>query len=117
VTLNRAKTAPESHRQVIAVTAFPAGRKHNIRERGETAVLMVGMLVLAFVGLDGILLIIATVLEHGTPEFGVKARASRPKTSRIVPPSIRNFARPRFDKATAQNPSAKEKLHEHACTG
>lgn len=79
--------------------------------------LMIAMLVLAFLGLDGILLIIAKVLEHATPEFSLKARGSRPTTSRIVPPSIRNFARPRFDKATAQNPSAKEKLHEHACTG
>lgn len=79
--------------------------------------LMIAMLVLAFLGLDGILLIIATVLEHATPEFGLKARASRFKTSRIVPASTRSFARPRFDRVTAQNPSAKEKLHEHACTG
>jgi hypothetical protein len=80
-------------------------------------VLMIALLALAFLGLDGILLIIAAVLEHATPGFGLKARASRSKTSRIVPPSIRNFVRPRFDKTTAQNPSAKEKLHEHACIG
>jgi hypothetical protein len=79
-------------------------------------VLMIALLALAFLGLDGILLIIAAVLEYATPEFGVKARGSRPKTSRIVSPLIRNFARPRVDRA-AQNSSAEEKLHEHACAG
>jgi hypothetical protein len=80
-------------------------------------VLMIAMLVLAFLGLDGILLIIATVLEHATPEFGTKTRASRSKTSRTVPPSLRNFVGRFPKKATALKPSAKEKLHEHACTG
>ena len=80
-------------------------------------VLMIALLVLAFLGLDGILLIIAKVLERATPERASKVCTSRSKTFRIAPPLIRDRARPRVKKAPAQNPSAKEKLHEHACAG
>jgi len=80
-------------------------------------VLMIALLALAFLGLDGILLIIAAVLEHGTPQFGIKARAPHPKTSRVVPPLVQPNAGRRFKRALARNPSAKEKLHEHACAG
>ncbi len=79
--------------------------------------LTIALLVLVFLGLDGILLIIAAVLEHGTPQFGIKARALRPTIAHIVPPLIRSNARRRFKRALARNPSAKEKLHEHACAG
>ncbi|MFZ0772298.1 MAG: hypothetical protein WCA49_03245 [Candidatus Sulfotelmatobacter sp.] len=84
-------------------------------------VLMMALLVLAFPGLDGILLDrvpldVASVLEHDTPEFGIKARASRSKIRRIVPLLIQSLARPRVETA-AQHSSAKEKLHEYACAG
>ncbi len=79
--------------------------------------LTIALLVLVFLGLDGILLIIAAVLEHATPKFGIKARASRPKTVLTVPPLIPPVARLRFQKALAPNRSAKEKVHEHACAG
>jgi formate-dependent nitrite reductase membrane component NrfD len=80
-------------------------------------VLLIAALALAFLGLDGILLIIAQALERATPERASKVRTSGAITFLIASSLIRDLARPRVEKAPAQNPSVKEKFHEHACTG
>ena len=73
--------------------------------------------VLMIALLDGILRIIARILERATPERASKVCTSRCKTFRIAPPIIRDVVRPRVEKTPARNAFAKEKLHEHACTG
>ncbi len=79
--------------------------------------LMIAALALTFLGLDGILLIIAKVVERPRPEHAKKVRTAACKTFRIAPARIRDLTGPRAEKTPPQNPSLKEKLNEHACAG
>jgi hypothetical protein len=77
-------------------------------------ILVMALLALMVFGLIGILLVVAVVMEHSTPAGRARRNASRPVTSPYLNP---NFDRPRGEDAPTENPSAKEKVHEHACTG
>jgi len=78
--------------------------------------LVIALLTLAALGLIGILLIIAMVLEQSTLERSARTDAIHLVTSGTVPMLNPNH-RPRGNAAPAQNQSSKEKFHEHARTG
>jgi len=80
-------------------------------------ILVMGLLALAVFGLIGILLIAAVILEHSTLPRAARTDALHPVTSGIAPTVNPNFDRPRGEDVPAENPSEKEKVHEHACTG
>jgi hypothetical protein len=79
-------------------------------------ILVMALLALTVFGLIGILLIVAVILEHSTLARAAKTDASHPVTSG-APPSLNPNDGPRGEDAPTENPSAKEKVHEHACTG
>ncbi len=82
----------------MAITASLASQKENDSERGrELSVLPTLRLVLAFLGLDGIPLIIASVLEPPTSARRMKVRVSRHKKFRIIPIfNLQSIVHPEF---------------------
>lgn len=80
-------------------------------------ILVMAMLALMVFGLIGIMLVVAVMMEHSEPAGPARRRASHPVAS-DVPPSLNpKLDRPRGDNAPPETSSAKEKVHEHACTG
>jgi hypothetical protein len=78
-------------------------------------ILVMAMLALIAFGLIGIMLVVAVLMEHSTLARAAKTDASQPVTSGA--PSLNpNFDGPRGEEPPTEHPSAKEKVHEHACT-
>jgi hypothetical protein len=73
-------------------------------------VLLIAALAWAFLGLDGILLIIAKALERATPERASKVCTSGSNTFRIAPPLIRDLAKPRVEKDAGSEPICKGEI-------
>jgi hypothetical protein len=74
-------------------------------------ILVMAMLALMVFGLIGIMLVVAVMMEHSTPAGPARRNVSHPVTSDVVP-----FDRPRGENTPTEDPSPKEKVHEHACT-
>jgi hypothetical protein len=80
-------------------------------------ILVMALLALAAFGLIGIMLVVAVLMEHSTPRRTVKTEASYPAGPGAASFPNPNFDRPRGAASPTENPSEKEKVHEHACTG
>ena len=80
-------------------------------------ILVMAMLALIAIWPIGILLVVAVMMEHSEPAGPARRKVSQAVTSDVTPIFNPSFDRPRGEDAPTQNPSAKEKVHEHACTG
>jgi hypothetical protein len=78
-------------------------------------ILVMGMLALIVFGLIGIMLLVAVILEHSAVARAAKTDPSHLVTSGAVPALNPSFDGARGEGAPTENPSAKEKVHEHAC--
>jgi hypothetical protein len=77
-------------------------------------ILVMALLALIVFGLIGILLVVAVIMEHSAPAGPARRNALYPVDS----PALKsNLDRPRGVDAPPENPSPKERVHEHACTG
>lgn len=79
-------------------------------------ILVMAMLALIAFGTIGILLVVAVMMEHSGPADPPRRKVSH-ATSDVTPIFDPSFDRPRGEDTPTQNPSSKEKVHEHACTG
>ncbi len=77
-------------------------------------ILVMALLALIVFGLIGILLLVAVIMEHSAPAGPARRNASYPGTSPSLNPNIEG---PRGEDTRPENPSPKETVHEHACTG
>jgi hypothetical protein len=80
-------------------------------------ILVMAMLALTVFGLIGIMLVVAVLMEHSEPAGPARRKVSQAVTSDVTPFLNPSFDRPRGEDAPTENPSEKEKVHEHACTG
>ena len=80
-------------------------------------ILVMGLLALIAFGLIGILLAVAVMMEHSKAEHPARRNLSHPVTSGVAASLSPKLDRPRGESAPAESPSAKENVHEHACTG
>jgi hypothetical protein len=81
-------------------------------------ILVMALLALILFGLLGIMLSVAVMMEHSTPDIRPARRdASHPATSGVVPLVNPTVDRPRSEDAPTEIASTKEKVHEHACAG
>jgi len=80
-------------------------------------ILVMAMLALIAFGLIGIMLVVAVLMEHSEPAGPPRRKVSADVTSDVNPIFDPSVDRPRGEDTPTQNPSAKEKVHEHACTG
>jgi hypothetical protein len=81
-------------------------------------ILIMALLALILFGLLGIMLSVAVMMEHSTPDpRPARGNASHPVTSGVAPLLNPNLDRPGNEVAPTEDPSEKEKVHEHACVG
>ena len=81
-------------------------------------ILVMALLALIVFGLIGIMLSVAVMMEHSTPDpHPARPKASLPVTSGVASLLTPCIDRPRKGDAPTEITAAKEKVHEHACTG
>ena len=78
-------------------------------------ILIMALLALILFGLIGIMLAVAVIMEHSPGPH--PARGNRSPVTSGVAPSLKTFDRPRGEGESTENPSAEEKVHEHAYVG
>lgn len=81
-------------------------------------ILVMALLALIMFGLIGVMLSVAVMMEHSTPDVHPARRSASHRVTSDVAHSLNpNFDRPNGEGSPTENLSEEEKLHEHACVG